>query len=101
MIVIDAPIYASAIAFDPPVEAYRPLTARNYSVAELMQMPQAWAVVVKHMPGVSMMVGNEQAKQILANMTIADFAVFTGANMSATLAAIDAELAQLPARGGQ
>jgi hypothetical protein len=97
MIPIDAPVYPPAAAFVAPTTAPRPLAVRNYSTAELMQMPAAWAVVVKHMPGIKMMTSAEQAKPMLTTMTVADFSQFIGGDASAALAAIDAELAQLPA----
>jgi hypothetical protein len=96
MIALEAPTYPPAAAYAPPATAPRPLTVRNYSAAELMQMPAAWAVVVKHLPAMKMMAGAEQAKPMLTTMTVADFAQFAGADASAALAAIDAELARLP-----
>jgi hypothetical protein len=100
MIVMDAPTYPPAAAFEPPVVAPRPLSVRNYSAAELMRMPAAWAVVVKHLPGIKMMVANEQAKAMTETMTVADFAVFIGGDSPAALAAIDAELSALQAPAG-
>lgn len=97
MIPIIAPTYPPAAAFEPPAVAPRPLTVRNYSAAELMAMPAAWAIVVKHLPGMKMMASAEQAKPMLSTMTVADFANFTGGAGKAELAAIDAELATLPA----
>jgi hypothetical protein len=97
MIPIDAQAYPPAAAYVAPAAAPRPLSVRNYSAAELMQIPAAWAVVLKHLPGMKMMTGAEQAKPMLTTMTVADFSQFTGGDASAALAAIDAELAQLPA----
>jgi hypothetical protein len=97
MIPIAAPTYPPAAAFEAPAPAPRPLTVRNYSTAELMQMPEAWAIVLKHMPALKMMTGAPQAKAMLTTMTVADFAFFAGRDADAQLAAIDAELAQLPA----
>jgi hypothetical protein len=97
MIPISAPTYPPAAGFEAPALAPRPLTVRNYSTAELMQMPEAWAIVLKHMPALKMMTGASQAKAMLTTMTVADFAFFAGRDASAQLAAIDAELAQLPA----
>jgi hypothetical protein len=97
MIPIEAPLYPPAAAFTPPVATPRTLSVRNYSAAELMAIPAAWAIVVKHLPGVRMMADNPQAKPMLSTMTVADFAGFAGVDASAALAAIDAELAALPA----
>lgn len=100
MIPIDAPVYPPAAAFEQPVVAPRPLSVRSYTVAELMQQPAAWAVVVKHMPGVKLMVSAEQAKPMMSTMTLADLGQFTG-GAPKVLDAIDAELAQLPQGGGR
>ena len=97
MIPIEAPTYPPAVAFEPPAVAPRALTVRNYSAAELMAMPAAWAIVLKHLPGLKMMTGVAQAKPMLSTMTVADFAGFIGGDSKAALAAIDAELATLPA----
>ena len=97
MIPIDAPLYPPAAAFEQPAVTPRPLSVRNYAVSELMQMPAAWAIVLKHLPGLKMMAANPQAKPMLGTMTVADFAGFAGVDSRPALAAIDAELAALPA----
>lgn len=94
-----APTFPPAAAFEQPAVTPRRLSVRNYSVAELMQRPDAWTIVVKHLPAIRMMTGNEQAKPALANMTVVDFASLMGVN-NATYDAIDAELASLPNAGG-
>lgn len=98
MIPIDAPLYPPAAAFEQPSVAPRPLSVRNYAISELVQMPAAWAVVVKHLPAVRMMVSSDQAKAMLSSMTLVDFAQF-GAFPADALDKIDAELAQLPGAG--
>lgn len=94
---MDAPTYPPAVAFEQPIAAPYELSVRSVSVAELMKMPAAWAVVTEHMPAMKMVVSVPQAKPHLANMTVVDFAGFAGQANSPALAAIDEELRRLPA----
>ena len=97
MIPIQAPTYPPAAAFQPPAAPPRPLSVGAYSAAELMAIPAAWTIVLEHLPGLKMMADNPQAKPMLSTLTVADFAGFAGVDASSALAAIDAELAALPA----
>jgi hypothetical protein len=97
---MDAPHYPPAIVFEAPTSAPRQLSVQNFSTAELMQMPAAWAIVVKHLPAIKLIAGSQRAKAGLANMTVAELASYTGADTAAALAAIDAELLALPKQPG-
>jgi hypothetical protein len=94
---MDAPTYPPATAYEPPSVAPYELTVRNLPVAEISAIPAAWAIVVKHMPGMKFVTSTSLAKPHLGNMTVADFAGFMGQSNSPALAEIDAELSQLPA----
>ncbi|MGR4863152.1 hypothetical protein [Caulobacter sp. LARHSG274] len=92
---LDAPTYVSAPAFEQPVGAPAILSVESFSIEELMRVPQAWAIVLKHVPSVRLVVAAQQAKPHLGNMTLSSFALYLPLTPT-TYAAIDAELAQLP-----
>ena len=94
---MDAPIYAPAAAFEPPVPVPTPLTVSAVSLAELMAAPAAWAIVLKHVPIMKMIVGGKQIQPFLTNMMVESFIVYGGIVTPAQVAAIDADLALLPA----
>ena len=78
------------------------LTLEDVSLAELMQAPAAWEIVVKHFPALSFAVASPQLGPQLGNMTVLSLSTFTKAVGSAeTLAAIARELAALPSGKGQ
>lgn len=94
---MDAPTYPPAATYAAPrVNSYR-LSLGGCAIGELLANAAAWAIVLKHFPAYGMMAGSPQLKPHLMNMTPADLAMFAGGMDPALAAAIDAELAQLPA----
>ena len=63
---MDAPAYAPASAFEPPIEAPYVLRLENVSLAELMKMPAAWAIVLKHLPSLKLMTQKASSKDLVA-----------------------------------
>jgi hypothetical protein len=95
---LDAPTYPPAAAFEQPITAPYELRLENVSLAELMKMPAAWDIVVKHMPLLKMAVSLPILKPHLGNMTVHSLAAFSKGASPEELAAIDQELARLPAQ---
>jgi hypothetical protein len=99
---LDAPTYLPAAAFDPPVFAPYVLRLEDASLAELMQAPAAWEIVVKHLPALKFAVDSPQLRPQLGNMSVLSLSAFMKAVGSPeTLAAINRELATLPCAKGQ
>jgi len=96
---MDTPTYPPATAFEPPVAAPRELSVETASLADLMASPAAWAIVVKHAPGLKMAVMSPQLKPQLSNFTVDSFITY-GVIKQTAVDEIDAELRQLP-HGGQ
>lgn len=92
---METPTYPPAAAYEAPVMVPYKIGTRTCSAGELMRIPAAWAIVLKHMPMAKMMAGSPMVQAQLYNMTFADFGVFSNFDNSATLDAIDAELATL------
>lgn len=95
---MDAPVYPPATAFEPPAMAPVVLGVETASIADLMNAPGAWAIVLKHAPMIKMAIGGPQLKPYLGNMTIATFVGF-GVVSQAAVDEIEAELRQLSAAG--
>lgn len=93
---MDAPTYPPAAAYEAPrAMPVERLQVRNVSIAELQTSPAAWAIVMKHAPGVKMIAQAPQTKAYLTNFTVDTFALF-GVVSPKAIAAIDADLAVLP-----
>jgi hypothetical protein len=91
---MEAPIYTPAAAFEAPAILPYKLAVRSVSLGELMADPQAWAIVLKHMPMARMLAS--QAAWLLGTMTLADFVLFAGGLDPKLEAAIDTDLGHLP-----
>src|SRR5580704_1295855 len=91
---MEAPIYMPATAYKEPAILPYKLAVRSVSFGELMADPQAWAIVLRHMPMAKMLAS--QSAWLLGTMTLADFALFTGGMDPKLEAAIDADLGRLP-----
>jgi len=91
---MDAPIYLPAVAYEAPAILPYKLAVRAVSCGELIADPQAWAIVLKHMPMARMLAS--QSEWLLGTMTLADFALFAGGLDPKLEAAIDGELGRLP-----
>ena len=91
---MEAPIYMPAATYEAPTIPPYKLTMKSVSVGELIADPQAWAIVLKHMPAAKMLAS--QSAWLLGTMTLADFALFAGGMDPKLEAAIDADLARLP-----
>jgi hypothetical protein len=98
---MEAPVYPAAAAYAPPSIASYRLSASDCSVGELIADPAAWAIVIKHMPAIAFIAKVPQVQPQLGNMTIPDFGIFSTPVDPEKLAALDAELARLPARRGK
>lgn len=92
---METPTYPPAAAYEPPVAAPYELSVETVSVAELMNAPAAWAIVLKHSPMFKMVVGSPQTKPYLTNFTVDSFVTY-GVVSQKTIDAINADLAQLP-----
>jgi hypothetical protein len=96
---MDAPIYPPQLVFEQPIGVAAPLRLETYSIEELMGMPAAWAIVLRRVPAVKFIVGAQQAKPHLGNMTLRSLALHLP-NLTPQLCAdINAELASLPPTG--
>lgn len=91
---MDAPVYLTAAEYQAPAVLPYTLAVRSAPFGELMANPQAWAIVLKHMPMAKMLAS--QSAWLLGTMTLADFALFAGGLDPKLESAIDAELANLP-----
>ena len=72
------------------------LRIENVSLGELMRMPAAWAIVVKHLPSLERMASSPMMKPHLGNFTVRSVEPFVKAATPETYAAINEELARLP-----
>jgi hypothetical protein len=91
-----APSYPPAVAFEQPVAAAHVLSLETASLAELMDVPAAWAIVVQHLPSLQQIASSTMIKPHLRNFTVPSLAAFTGGARPEVYAAIDEELARLP-----
>jgi hypothetical protein len=94
---MDAPSYPPAAAFVQPATVPYQIGLRSVPIGSLMQMPAAWAIVLKHLPSFQFATGSSMIKPHLGNMTVVDLAQFIKPLTPDELAQIDAELRSLPA----
>lgn len=92
---MDAPTYPPAIAFEQPAAAPYVLRLEDVSLAELMKMPAAWEIVLKHLPALKLMTSSPMMKPYLGNFAVHDMQQFIKTATPEVIAAIDAELARL------
>ena len=94
---MDAPTYPPAAAFEQPIAAPYVLKLEDFSLAELMQIPAAWDIVLKHLPSLKLMTSSPMMKPHLGNFNVQTLQTFDKkAADPKVIAAIDAELARLP-----
>lgn len=93
---MDAPLYPPAAAYVQPVRVPRALDTKDTSIADLMAIPAAWAIVVKEIPTIQQRIGNEQLKPHLGNFSFRSFAQFSTLKV-ADLDRIDVQLKALGA----
>jgi hypothetical protein len=93
---LDAPTYLPAAAFEQPIAAPFVLRLEDVSLAELMKMPAAWDIVVRHLPSISLMARSPMLKPQLGNFTVQSLQAFGRIATPEVLATIDEELAHLP-----
>ena len=93
---MDAPMYPPAIAFEQPLAQPYAITLQNFSLAELMKMPAAWAIVLKHMPSLKMMTGSPMISPYLGNLTVQSLSAFGKQITPEVIATINDELSHLP-----
>lgn len=94
---MDTPLYPPAQAFEQPVTAPYVLSVEGCSVAELKSVPEAWAVLLKHMPSIRFVAELPVTQKLLGEMTVVDFSTFSAPIDPRLIATIDAELGKLPA----
>ena len=94
--VVDAPTYPPAIAFELPEPKPNVLRLDDVSVAELLEMPEAWSIVIKRMPALKMMVSTPMIKPHLGNMTVKSLSAFVKTAGPEVFTEIDEQLAKLP-----
>lgn len=66
---MDAPLYPAAVAFELPVRVPCGLSTKDTSVADLKAIPAAWAVILKELPRIEALFGNEMLKPHLGNFS--------------------------------
>ena len=93
---MDAPTYPPAVVFEQPIAAPFVLRLENVSLAELMKIPAAWDIVVRHLPSINLMARSPMLKPQLGNFTVQSLEPFEKMATPEVLAAIDEELAHLP-----
>ena len=93
---MDAPIYPPAAAFVQPIAMPQAISLENYSLADLIKMPAAWAIVVKHLPLLERIADSPMLQPHLGNFTVPSMNAFTKSVTPEILAAIDQELSRLP-----
>ena len=95
---MDTPIYPPAAAFERPTAISQAITITidNFSLAELMNMPVAWAIVVKHLPALQRMTSSAMIKPHLGNFTVRTVETFVKTATPEAYVAIDDELSHLP-----
>lgn len=91
---MDAPLYPPASAFEQPIRIPRQISLTNASIAELQQIPAAWALVVKAIPYIDMLIGSEQLKVHLGNFSFYSLVPF-GLVQPAMLDQLNAQLLAL------
>jgi len=91
-----APTYPPAAAFEQPVGSPHVLSLDTASLADLMRVPAAWAIVVNHLPSLQPIVSTPMIKPHLQNFTVKTLAAFMPGAKPEVYASIDQELAQLP-----
>lgn len=93
---MDAPTYPPMTTFERPASAPYVLRLEDVSLAELMKMPVAWGIVLKYLPSLKMMTSTPMMKPHLGNFAVHDVQQFIKTATPEVIAAIDAELADLP-----
>lgn len=93
---MDAPIYPPASAFELPLVTAQPVRLDNFSLAELMQMPEAWAIVTKHVPSVRQLVSVPMIQPYLGHLTLHALQSLFKISTPEALAAAAADLSRLP-----
>ena len=73
---MDAPLYPPATVFVQPTPVARELNTKDSSLADLMAIPAAWAIVVKEIPDVGLRVGNPMLKPHLGNFSFRSLTQF-------------------------
>ena len=91
---MDAPLYPPSRHFVPPERLARVLNTTDASIAELMAIPEIWAMVVKAMPATAMIVNSPMMAPNVGNMSLRDLVAF-GAMDGAALDGVDARLKAL------
>ena len=92
---MEAPTYPPAAAYEQPIAEPYALRLENLSLADLMRMPAAWDIVVKHLPALELMTGSAMMKPHLGNFTVQTIQTFDKTATPEVLAAIDEELGRL------
>lgn len=93
---MEAPTYPPAEAFEAPIPAPYVLSLENVSLAELMKMPVAWDIVLRHLPSLKLMTSSAMMKLHLGNFTVLSVQTFVKTATPEVIAAIDEELGRLP-----
>ena len=92
---METPTYPPAAAFEQPVAEPYVLRLENLSLADLMKMPAAWDIVVKHLPALELITSSPMMKPHMGNFTVQTIQTFDKTATPEVLAAIDEELGRL------
>ncbi len=93
---MDAPLYPPAAAFEQPARTARQLNTKDTAIADLKEIPAAWAIVLKEIPSIDARIGNEQLKPHLGNFSFRSLTQF-GVVKANDLDRIDVQLRALGA----
>lgn len=93
---MEAPIYPPAAAFEPPIEGPFVPQLENVSLAELMNIPAAKDILLKHLPSFKAPLESAMLKPHLSNLTVQTLADFIKPLAPEVAAAINVELGRLP-----
>jgi hypothetical protein len=91
---MDAPVYLPSDHFVAPVRTPRILTTGDTSIADLLAIPAARAIVEKDLPGAGMLLGSPMLKPHLGNFSFRSLVQF-GAFKGDALDKVDLELRAL------
>ena len=93
---MDVPTYPPSSEFEQPATRAHVLSLDDFSLRELMNIPAAWEIVVRHLPSVARMVDSQMIQPHLGNFTLRDIEVFARGTTPEVRTAINDELRRLP-----
>lgn len=96
---MDAPVYPPAQAYEQPVVVPRVLSTAATSIASLLAIPAAKAILLQEIPRFEMRIGNDQLKPHLDNFSLRSLVQF-GVFKAEDLDRVDVQLRALSTEAG-